>query len=131
DQQPGLSRDDLASAYHGLNAPASLLTALERNHPQDLDPQARDILISWLKSPRINEDYDNIDLGENAPAELIAANCLSCHSRTATDPIARGIPLDYWDDIQRLAFSRDIPPVPLKITAVSTHTHALSLSAMS
>jgi hypothetical protein len=138
DEQPGLTRDDLASAYHGLNAPSPLLASLERGHPEELPADARAVLISWLKGPRINEDYDNIDLDDQAPAEIIASSCLSCHSRQAPASAggggggaARAIPLEYWDDIKRLAFSREIAPVPLKITAVSTHTHALSLGTMS
>jgi hypothetical protein len=133
DDRAGLSRDDIASAYHGLSAPSPLLASLERGHPEELAPTARDVLISWLKGPRISEDYDSIDLDDDAPAELIAANCLSCHSRqaSAADPKARAIPLDYWEDVRRIAFSREVEPVPLKITAVSTHTHALSLGMMS
>lgn len=133
DEQPGLTRDDLASAYHGLNSPSPLLASLERGHPETLSPEARAVLTSWLRSGRINEDYDNIDLDDHAPAEIIAANCLSCHSRRAesAELRARAVPLDYWDDVKRIAFSREIEPVPLKITAVSTHTHALSLGSMS
>lgn len=133
DERPGLTPDDITSAYHGLNAPAPLLTALQRGHPEALAQPQRDALIKWLKGSRISEDYDSLDLGAAAPAEIIAQNCTQCHSRksTTTDPRAKAISLDYFDDIKKAAFSRQINPVPAKVIAVSMHTHALSLGALS
>lgn len=132
DERPGFTKDDLVSAYHGLNAVAPLLSAVERGHPPELPDGERQVLLDWLRGSRIVEDYDNIDLGDAAPSEIIAQNCLSCHSRNATggDPLARSLPLDRWDDIKKVAYSREIAPAPIKITAVSTHTHALSLGSL-
>lgn len=133
DERPGLTRDDITGAYHGINAPSPLLAALERGHPQELPGSQREALIAWLRGQRIAEDYDNLDMGENAPAEVIATSCISCHSRQASgsDAKARATPLDYWDDVKRIAYSREIRPTPAKITAMSMHAHALSLGTMS
>jgi hypothetical protein len=133
DERPGLTADDITSAYHGLNAPAPLLTALQRGHPDPLAQPQREALIKWLKGSRISEDYDSLDLGAAAPAEIIASSCLQCHSRnsTSTDAKAKAVPLDYFDDVKKVAFSRQINPVPVKVIAVSMHTHALSLGMLS
>jgi hypothetical protein len=133
DERPVLTRNDIRAAYHGINAPSPLLSSLERNHPEGLSPDARRILIEWLRGARIPEDFDNLDLGENAPAEIIAASCLHCHSRQAPPEHARAksIPLDYWDDVKKFAFSREIRPMPLKITVMSMHAHALTLGIIS
>lgn len=133
DERPGLTLDDIKAAYHGINAPAPLLSALERGHPDDaaLAKAHREILVKWLKGTRISEDYDNLDLGAAAPGEIIAQSCVSCHSRKSSDVEGRKLPLENWEDVKKVAFSRQINPVPLQIVAVSTHTHALSLATLS
>ncbi len=133
DERPGLTLDDLEGAYHGLDRPSLLLTTLEAGHPDQLDGEARRILTDWLRSDRVVESYDDLDLGDFAPAELIAAHCLECHSRKATtqDGIGERIPLDYFDDVKTLAFSQRIEPTPAAVLAASTHAHALSLASLS
>lgn len=136
DGQSGLSMTDLIGSYHGIDSPAPLLQTLRRGHPEpphELDPLERDSLIDWLQSDRIAQNYDNLDLGDFAPAEIIAVNCLECHARRAADTheIARTVPLDYWDDVSRLAFPLKIDPPPMEILIVTTHTHALSLATIS
>lgn len=133
DEEPGLSLDDLKGAYHGVRTRAPLVRALERGHPETLAPDDRKALLDWLASDRLDARYDDPDLGDRAPAELIAANCLECHSRRSADrhEIARSLPLDYWDDVRRLAFGKELNPVPVPILVISTHTHALSLAAVS
>jgi hypothetical protein len=136
DGQPGLSMTDLIGSYHGIDAPAPLLQTLERGHPEpphELESLERQALIDWLRSDRIAQTYDDLDLGDFAPAEIIAFNCLACHARRVaeTHEIARTVPLDYWDDVSRLAFPLKIDPPPMEILIVTTHTHALSLATIS
>lgn len=133
DEQPGLSLDDLRGAYHGVRSPARLLRTLQRGHPEAMPDDDRSALLDWLNSDKLAQSYDNLDLGERAPAELIAQNCLECHGRKNAErhPIARSLPLDYWDDVRKLAFSKELNPVPVPILVMSTHAHALTLAAVS
>ncbi|UCD76833.1 MAG: hypothetical protein JSV91_07870 [Phycisphaerales bacterium] len=140
DEQPGLSLTDLRGAYHGVRVIAPMVTALEMNHPEELDmeganplhPEDRQTLLRWLNSDRISEDYDNLDLGDAAPAEILAINCLNCHSRQATlgEGVGERIPLDYWDDVRSISFSREINPTSVEILTTSTHTHALTMGVL-
>ena len=127
DERSGFTLDDVRAAYHGLSAPSPLRAALERGHPETLAQPDRDALLAWLESDTLSQDYDNLDLGDEAPAEIMAVSCLDCHARGADDPGAQ-IPLEYWDDIRPLAFSTDIKPTPNEIIAISQHTHAPSMA---
>jgi len=137
DGQPGVSMEDLVGAYHGVDITAPMITALESDHPNELDEStdnplsdaSRMVLLDWLNSNRISEDYDNLDLGDMAPAEIIAMNCLDCHSRNADmgDGIGETMPLEYWDDVEKVSFSRQISPASIDIMIASTHTHALGM----
>ncbi len=131
DEQPGLTMNDVRGHYAGVNVPSPLLNALENKHPEDQPDTSRQVLIDWLNGDRISEDYDSLDLGDLAPAEIIATDCLSCHSRQSTGEDAYpDLPLDYFDDVRAVAYSVDIRPVGLEVLAASTHTHAISLSVM-
>ena len=132
DGRAGLTLDDLEGAYHGLDRPAPLLSAIEGGHPEGLDPEAKKILTDWLNGDRVVESYDDLDLGDFAPAELIAVYCLDCHSRQSTGENAVGDqwPLDYFDDVKPLAFSQRVEATPVEVLAASTHAHALSLATL-
>ncbi len=130
DQQAGFSYDDLVGFYHGIERPAPLATALERDHPEGLDPAARATLVAWLAGDRVSGDYDNLDLGDASPAEILERNCVDCHARNAADELAAALPLEYWDDVEALARSVAVAPLPIDILLVTTHTHALSLATL-
>lgn len=131
DQLKEMSLDDVKGTYHGIRTRAPLLVALERNHPESLPAADRERLTKWLTGNRVTEDYDNPDLGANAPAEILSKNCISCHSRNATDAAAKKVPLEFLDDVRVLATSRDVSPNPAEAIVASTHAHAISLGTMS
>jgi hypothetical protein len=140
DERAGLTVDDIKGHYHGMSTKAPLLVALESGHPNELTPgdasdelpgDERQALIDWLTGDRLSQDFDNFDLGDFAPSEIMAVSCLDCHSRNSEgEHAAAEIPLEYWDDVEPLSASREISPVSIEILAASTHTHALGLSAV-
>lgn len=135
DGQPGMTMIDLKGAYHGVQSEAPLRRALRTGHPETLAQAQRDILTKWLENPTF-ESFDNFDLGDNAPAAIIDAQCLSCHSRSATvaDDAARrardAYPLDRFEDVTKLAAGVDLRPAAEKILLASTHTHAIALGSL-
>ncbi|MDP6839944.1 MAG: hypothetical protein QF724_13490, partial [Planctomycetota bacterium] len=134
DGRAGMSLEDLTASYHGIDSPAPLVDSLAGGHPTDLLPEERALLLDWLNGDQLSAGYDNPDLGDMTPAELIDAACLPCHARgapaTLADNIGDRVPLEYWDDIERIAFSRVVAPVPAEIMITSAHTHALSMSML-
>lgn len=133
DEREGMSYDDVVGHYHGIQTQAPLRVALERGHPEDLGDPQRKILLDWLSGDRISEDYDSLDLGDDAPIEILDASCLHCHAANATegDGIGATIPLEYFDEVKKLAFSRDVSPVDEKILLASMHTHSLGMGTLS
>jgi hypothetical protein len=131
DEEPGLSMNDIIGAYHGVQAPSPLIQALEDGHPETLSDSERDALLNWLRGDQLSQDYDNFDLGEEAPSEIIAFNCLDCHARASTgDDAMPSVSLEYWDDIQSIAYSKDIKPAGTNIVAMSQHAHAPSMAVI-
>lgn len=149
DEQPKLTITDIAGAYHGVTAEAPFIKALQRNHPDTMPGPEREALLAWLRgpvdpatkkfpeggNPRLFEEYDNIDAGELNPLDLIAKNCIECHSRKATGTgpdadVARAIPLDQWEDVKKVAFSKVLSPTPTRVLIISTHAHALALGTL-
>lgn len=129
DERAGFTLDDVRAAYHGITSEAPLLSALRSGHPEDLAEGDRDALIAWLESDRINIDYDNFDLGDEAPSEILAISCLDCHARSSSgEGAAPELPLESADDVLAIAYSRDVRPSPTQILAVSQHTHAPTMA---
>lgn len=129
DEVPGLTINDIVGAYHGVQTPSPLIDALESGHPETLEGFERTALLDWLKGDRVSQDYDNLDLGDEAPSEIIAVSCLDCHTRSASGPDAYPqVPLEYWDDIQKIAVTKDIQPAGPEIVAISQHTHAPTMA---
>lgn len=134
DDRPGFTVDDIKSAYHGLDAPSPLLASLNSGHPKTLKPEERKVLVAWLTSGKIEQDYDNPDLGVASPKEIVAASCLQCHS-AKLDPSkgefkAGTLTLDTAADIKKVAFSRQVLPTPADKVIVSIHAHASSMALM-
>lgn len=132
DGAEGLTIDDIKGHYHGVQSPSPLIAALERGHPDDLPEPDREALLEWLRSgTALSEQYDDLDLGDQAPAEIIAVSCLDCHSRGAEGEEAYAqLPLEYWDDIQPIAYAKDIQPTSTEILAMSQHTHAPTMAVI-
>lgn len=132
DERPGMSMDDVTGSFHGVYSEASMIVAINDSMREYLSDDEHSALLDWLQDSRISEDYDNLDLGENAPADIIDRNCLNCHSRNAEEggDIGARAPLEYWDDIKPLAYSKQLDPVPLTILTMSTHTHALGMATV-
>lgn len=131
DEVPGLTMNDIIGAYHGVQTPSPLVSALESGHPDTLADRDRTALLEWLRGGRLSQDYDNLDLGEEAPSEIIAVSCLDCHTRTASAAGSMpGVPLEYWDDIQSIAYSKNIQPAGANIVAMSQHAHAPSMAVI-
>ena len=132
DETKGLTLDDLVGAYHGLDRPSRLVVALERDHPPTLPVADRNLLLGWLRGDKVSEQYDALELGDASPAEVIDRSCVSCHARQATDGngIGASLPLEYWDDVAKVAFSRSVEATPPQIQITSLHTHALALAVV-
>lgn len=132
DEQPGVSLVDLEGAYHGVQSRAPLLSAVERGHPPEMTAKERDLLLAWLGGRRVSEDYDSLELGDDAPAEILARRCVACHSRGFEgEPGGAKFSLASWQDVSKVAFSRRIDPLPETVVAASTHAHALALAPLS
>ena len=134
DDAPGLSMTDLEGAYRGVDRPAPLRRELDAPHGLAMltDAKERAALAKWLDGKRVNDEYDSVDAGDLAPAEILARRCVACHARQARDAAgAKGIgatlPLEFWDDVAKVAFAKKVDPVPVAILALSTHVHALTL----
>lgn len=135
DLRRGMTIDDVKAHYHGIQSRPPLLVALERNHPAGLPADARSSLLAWLQGTaqdmeRAWADPEALDL---TPSELIERHCASCHSPAATGPDAHpkvNLAVRDFSQIKDLTVSSTINPMDPTILALSTHTHALSLSTL-
>jgi hypothetical protein len=121
--------DDIIGSFHGMNQPAQLLVAIRTTMKRYIPSEDEyEVLMKWLEGNRISEDYDSLELGDFAPAEILSRNCVRCHSPGSMEGggIGDRISLEYWEDVKEIAFSKNLDPVPLDILVTSTHTHALT-----
>jgi len=130
DDVPGFTRDDIVSAYRGLEAPSPLLSRLNAGHPDTLKAEERRVLVAWLTSGKIEQDYDNPDLGVASPKEIVASSCLRCHSAKSAEGVAHPLKLDSAAEIKKVAFGRRVLPTPPEKVVVSIHAHASSMGLM-
>lgn len=126
---------DVEGAYHGLSLPSPLRAVLEGRAPQHpslaaVPASALQSLNAWLAGDRILETYDDIDLGDQAPSELITTHCGACHAGQAVDPASGQISLAYWEDLAPLISDKEIRPTPYEILITSLHTHAPAMALM-
>jgi len=132
DEREGFTTDDIRAHYHGMRFKSPMLVAIkDKQHPEDLDPELRAALIEWLEGDAIMQNYANMELGDKQPAEIIRANCVSCHDADALDLEAYPeLPLRYPNQVQKVAMARDIMPVDEKVLLASLHAHALGLASL-
>lgn len=132
DGNEALSLEDITSAYRGLDQPAPIARALDRGHPEGLAEPKREALREWIRGGASQRDFDDESHGELAPAAILDADCVSCHSRDATDGdgIGQTVPLFYFDDVRKQAIGRSLAPTPTDRLVQSTHAHALTLGVL-
>lgn len=124
----GMTPDDITAAYHGIEQDSPLLAALERGHPEGLPAEEQEALIAWINAGAPGREYDDFESGDMAPAEVIDRSCLSCHARSSADPIGQIVPLEFYDDVAKLAVSREVMPNSREIVVASIHAHAPSMA---
>jgi len=130
DGRAGVSFTDIQGAYAGAVVPSQLGEALERGHPDDLPDADRQALLDWLASDTVKQDYENFDLGDAMPADIIAVSCVQCHARSATvDGAFPSLPLEYADDVLKVAVGSELLPKDKGIVIQSLHAHAPSMAA--
>ncbi|MFT7676920.1 MAG: hypothetical protein ACI8QC_000897 [Planctomycetota bacterium] len=135
DGQAGLTLVDIEGTYHGVRTDAPLRVALEAGHPSELEGRealpAADLaaLLAWLEldSNELAQQWDNEDLGDAVPADLLDMHCADCHAATSDESLRSEPFLGYLDDVRAVSSSREILPNDTDILLASTHTHALSM----
>lgn len=142
DGKEGLSLDDVEGVYHGVTVAPRLLEVLESGHPGTLPGAAAlskdeqdDVahLVTWLKSGRVQENWDNIDFGDGygAPSDVLVDACAKCHGRSAPEAVRTEPKLEFWDDVEKLALPRQVLPTDEALLLASTHAHAPAMAMLS
>ncbi|MHC4261000.1 MAG: hypothetical protein ACYSWX_00630 [Planctomycetota bacterium] len=128
----GLSRTDLIGAYHGVDVPAPLgqVLAAEEPHAPEMTPDELAGLVAWIDGDSLLDGYDDFDLDDMAPAAIIQRRCVSCHASGSGVAGAEQVPLEYWDQIERVVQDKQITPTPWPILLTSVHTHATSIGTL-
>lgn len=136
------TRDDITIHYAGKFAKSPILEALEAGHPSsaeladsdalEMTPEDREFLVTWLTSDTVAADYENIDLYDFSPKELVADACASCHTGEGalTSPSGGSWDLRRDGDVLAASASERIEPIGKNILVASTHTHATTLGML-
>jgi hypothetical protein len=123
DGVPELSYTDVVGAYHGVNLPSPMRSALEGSLAGHeglvFEAGEREALLAWLDDGRAAEVFDDIDRGDMAPIEIFARRCDSCH----TDGGAAAA-FDSFASVKPLLSDKQLVPTPADIVWTSLHTHA-------
>lgn len=147
-----VSFEDVAGHYHGVEIVAPLKKVLDdadhtnrmREAGVTLADAQRQVLEAWLArgdewvakgrsgADPIAQFYDPLDGPPDAdtPAIVLEESCGVCHASDAKqgDEASRALPLMKLVDVQKVAYSQTIQPVPEAILLASLHTHALGLA---
>ncbi|MEO0652258.1 MAG: hypothetical protein AAFZ65_16410 [Planctomycetota bacterium] len=128
----GLSYTDVLGAYHGVEvvAPLRAVLAADDDHAPDLTPEERAGLVAWLEGDSLLDGYDAFDLDDMAPAFIVERRCVSCHAAGSGVEGAETVPLEYWDQVERVVQDKQITPTPWPILLTSIHTHATSIGTL-
>lgn len=130
DESPRFTMDDVRAAYHGLDRPSAMEAALERGHPETLSAEHREVLLRWVRSGRVSEDHDSIDLGSASPSEIMASSCMACHGPAGKDPRATAVRLAPMEALKRASSAKRVNVTPVRVVAMSMHTHATTLGML-
>jgi hypothetical protein len=128
----GLSRTDIVGAYHGVRveAPLRAVLAAPEPHAPALTAEEHAGLVAWLEGDALIDGYDAFDLDQMAPAAILERRCVECHAAGSGVAGAETVPLEYWDQVERVVQDKEITPTPWPILLTSVHTHATSVGTL-
>lgn len=128
----GLSFEDVAGAYHGVLIEAPLVSMLTTDalHPPTLTEDERRGLLEWVEGDSLIDGYDDFDLDDMAPAMILERRCVECHAAGSGVAGAESMPLEYFDQVERVVQSKELTPTPWPILLTSIHTHATSVGTL-
>ncbi|MEZ5977899.1 MAG: hypothetical protein R3F34_06755 [Planctomycetota bacterium] len=128
DGEPGVSLTDVVGAYHGAKIPAPMRSAVEGtlagHGGVTLEQDERAAMLAWLDDGRAAEMFDDIDLDDMAPVEILARRCGECHSSSGGAP-----PFDTFADVKATLSDKELVPTPPELQLTSLHSHAPGMVA--